>query len=131
MSSMSSIARSFFEALARGDIDLVRSALADDFRWTVQGSTLPIARTYTSVHSVFDEYLPEFGAYIEPGSAQIAILDVIGDDDREVALVEYRETATSRSGRPLRLDIAAVVEIEHERITRVREYYDMSALLTV
>lgn len=60
------VAESFLTALGTGDMDTMRRLMADDFVWRNEGDpALPWIGTWQGKESVFNEFLPAFGAGLQ------------------------------------------------------------------
>lgn len=112
------LARKGYEAFAQGDLETVKSLLADNIRWSIQGRS-PIAGVYVG----HDEVLGFFGKIFElsGGTLRLDIHDVLANDEHVVVLVTER---AERDGRTLAATEAHVWHVSNGKFT---EFWDLPA----
>ena len=81
------IVREGFEAFQRGDMDKIRSLMADDMEWTVLGNnpTTGVYRGKAEIISYFGRLIME-----TEGTLEIEYLDFIGNDEKVVAITQVK-----------------------------------------
>lgn len=81
------IVREGFEAFQRGDIDKIRTLMADDMEWTVLGNN-PMSGVYKGKA----EIVGYFGKLImeTEGTLDIDYIDFIGNDEKVVAITHVK-----------------------------------------
>jgi ketosteroid isomerase-like protein len=85
-----------FEEMSKGDSELFVASMADDFRWTVTGTT-KWSRTYEGKQSVLIELFGPLRARIN-GRIRTTAHRFIADGD--FVVVEARGNNTTKSGMP-------------------------------
>jgi len=109
-----------FAGLAVGDAKLLLDSLADDFCWTVTGTT-SWSKTYRGKQAVRTELL-------RPLLAQFAdqytntMQRIIAEDD--FVVVECRGRVTTKSGKPYNNAYCWVCRIEDGKLKELTEYMD-------
>src|SRR5271156_4153482 len=88
--------RQIFEELSKGNSELFVASMADDFRWTVTGTT-KWSRTYEGKQSVLAELFGTLRARIN-GRVRTTAQRLIAEGDYVV--VEARGNSTTKSGVP-------------------------------
>jgi ketosteroid isomerase-like protein len=109
-----------FSELARGNGRPFVEAMADDFSWTIIGTT-DWSRTYRGKQAVLDELLgPLFAQFADryTNTAQ----RMIAEDDHVV--VECRGRVTTKSGAPYNNTYCWVCRIADGRLRELTEYLD-------
>ena len=111
-----SLMRRAYEDFERGDLDLLRTVMADEVTWHEPGRS-PLAGDYKGPEAVL-QFLAELRRR-SAGTFRVEVLDVISEPERVV--VFQRETA-EMNGRTL--DAIAVLdfEVHHQKITEVTVY---------
>jgi uncharacterized protein len=116
-----------FAGLAKGDSRPFVDSLADDFSWTLTGTT-KWSRTYRGKTSVMQDLMrPLFAQfadqYINTAQAFIA------EGDRVV--VECRGKVTTKSGKPYNNQYCWVCRVEGGKLKEVIEYMDTELVAKV
>jgi uncharacterized protein len=112
--------QTIFAGLAVGDARPFVNALAEDFVWTLTGTT-PWSKTYRGKKAVRDELLkPRFAQfadqYINTATRFIA------EDD--LVVVECRGKVTTKSGQPYNNIYCWVCRLENGKLKELTEYMD-------
>ena len=94
------IVREGFEAFLRGDMDKIRSLMADNIEWTVLG-TNPTSGVYKGKAEV----IGYFGNLVmeTEGTLELEIEDFVGSDDKVVAITRVRAERGDK-----RMDVRAI-----------------------
>jgi ketosteroid isomerase-like protein len=110
------------EALERRDFDSVFDAdvVADDVEW-IPTRSFPGTNSYRGRHAV-GEYMRTWAEEFDHLTFDIERL-IDAPDDRVVALVHQRASGQG-SGVPVEMDLAAVYDLKHGRVIRIRNYLD-------
>lgn len=115
-----------FEGLSRGDGAAFRDSLADDFCWTIMGST-KWSGVYRGKTAVFDQLLkPLFAQFAD---RYTSVAHRIIADDRHV-VVECSGKVTTKSGKPYNNSYCWVCRIEDGRLRELTEYLDTELVAT-
>jgi ketosteroid isomerase-like protein len=109
-----------FAGLAAGDSKPFVEHMAEDFRWTLTGST-PWSRTYAGKQAVLDELLKPLRGLVD-GRVRIAARRIIAEDD--LVVVEAQGSNTTRSGKPYNNTYCFVFRLEGGKLKEVTEYLD-------
>jgi uncharacterized protein len=118
------VVRRLYEAWARGDVDAAGECFAPDAVWSVPGNS-QIAGRHHGWAAIRDDFLAKLAA-LSAGSFRAALLDVAVGERYVVAI---QHATAERDGRRLDLTACQLMEIEHDRIARVRSHYsDQQAL---
>ena len=109
-----------FAELAQGNSRPFVESMADDFRWTVTGTT-PWSWTYEGKQAVLTDL---FGALRERIAGRVKTIAerFIAEDDWVV--VEARGSNTTAAGRPYNNRYCFVFRVESGRLKEVTEYLD-------
>lgn len=115
-----------FDGLARGDAQAFRDSLADDFTWTIMGSTA-WSRAYRGKDVVMKELMrPLFARfatrYTNTASRFIA--------DGEWVAVECQGHVTTKGGKPYDNRYCWICRVEGGRLKEVVEYMDTQLVAT-
>jgi uncharacterized protein len=109
-----------FDALAQGNGRPFVELMADDFTWTITGTTA-WSRAYRGKQAVRKELL-------EPLFAQFATrytnraLRIIAEDEHVV--VECRGRVTTKSGKPYNNEYCYVIRFADGKMRELTEYFD-------
>ena len=115
-----------FEELSKGNSDLLVASMADDFRWTVTGST-KWSRTYEGKQAVLAELFGALRARIK-GRMRATAHRLIAEGDYVV--VEARGSNVTKSGAPYNNNYCFVFRLADNQLKEVTEYFD-TELVTV
>jgi ketosteroid isomerase-like protein len=116
-----------FAGLAKGDSRPFVDSLADDFSWTLTGTT-KWSRTYRGKTSVMQDLMrPLFAQFADQyiNTAQT----FIAEGDRVV--VECRGKVTTKSGKPYNNQYCWVCRVEGGKLKEVIEYMDTELVAKV
>lgn len=112
--------QSVFAELAKGNGQPFMSALHDDVRWTVTG-TSAWSRTYDGKRAVIDQLMrPLFSQFADQYRARATRF--IADED--VVVVEARGTVTTKSGKPYNQTYCYVCRLDDGKVRELTEYLD-------
>jgi ketosteroid isomerase-like protein len=124
MATSAELVRSWYEALARGDIPTVLALLAPDITWT-EAAGFPLAGTYLGPEAVLNGVLARLGGEWEGFRAVPA--ELIDGGETMVVLGRYAGTY-KETGKAMEADFAHVWTIRNGKAERFRQYVD-SALV--
>jgi|GEM_PF-150543 len=111
---------SVFAELADGNGQPFMSALHDDVRWTVIG-TSAWSRTYEGKRAVIDQLMrPLFSQFADQYRARATRF--IADED--VVVVEARGAVTTKSGKPYNQTYCYVCRLADGKVRELTEYLD-------
>jgi uncharacterized protein len=109
-----------FSELAKGNGKPFIESMADDFCWTVTGTT-KWSRTYRGKQSVLDDLMkPLFSQFADQYTS--AAHRFIAEDDYVV--VECRGRVTTRAGKPYNNAYCMVCRLEDGKLQELTEYLD-------
>ena len=117
--------QNIFAELAQGNSRPLVEAMADDFRWTVTGST-KWSRTYEGKQAVLNELLAPLRSMIADRIRTVP-QRVFADGDH--VIVEARGNNTTKTGKPYNNTYCFVIRLAEGRIREITEYMD-TALVT-
>ncbi len=118
---MLALARRFFDAVARGDLDAVRAIYAPDaVIWTASD---PAERTPA-------ENLAVLG-WIKKNVRDFRYEDVRCQATRTGFVEQHTTCGTAPSGVEFRFPACLVVQVEAGRVTRLEEYFEAGPVLAV
>jgi ketosteroid isomerase-like protein len=117
--------QSIFADLAEGNSRSFVDALADDFRWTIAGSSR-WSRTYEGKQVVLNEFFPLLRATLAD-RVRTRATRFIAEDDHVV--VEARGHNTTRAGMPYNNSYCLVYTLRDGKIREVVEYMDTELAL--
>lgn len=121
------IARTFFEAGNRGELQTCLDLFADDATWTNIGTT-KLSKTFVGKQAMIDELLgPLFGAL--EGGITSRVDNIVAEGD--FVVVESRGTARTKDGRPYDNTYCHVFTIRDGKIRAVTEYMDTELVSAV
>jgi uncharacterized protein len=109
-----------FEELSKGNSDLFVASMADDFRWTVTGTT-KWSKTYVGKKSVLTDIFGVLSAKIN-GKIIVTATRLIAEEDYVV--VEARGSNTTKSGVPYNNNYCFVFRLSDNQLKEVTEYFD-------
>jgi ketosteroid isomerase-like protein len=116
--AMLGLARRFFEAVARGDLDTVRACYAPHAEiWTAQD---PVERTPEKNLAVL--------AWVKANVRDFRYEDVRCQATATGFVEQHTTCGTLPSGAAFRFPACLVVRVEDGRITRLEEYFDTAPL---
>ena len=116
-----------FEELSKGNSEPFVASMADDFRWTVTGTT-KWSRTYEGKHSVLVELFGPLRARIK-GRIRTKAHRLIAEGDYVV--VEARGSNMTKSGLPYNNNYCFVFLLSDNRLKEVTEYFDTELVTAV
>jgi ketosteroid isomerase-like protein len=109
-----------FEGMSKGNSELFVASMADDFRWTVTGTT-KWSRTYEGKQSVLVEL---FGPLRDRISGRIRTTAHRFIADGDFVVVEAKGSNTTKSGMPYNNTYCFVFRLSANRLKEVTEYFD-------
>jgi len=109
-----------FEGMSKGNSELLVASMADDFRWTVTGTT-KWSRTYEGKQCVLTELFGPLRARIS-GRIRTTAHRFIADGD--FVVVEARGNNTTKSGMPYNNNYCFVFRLADDKLKEVTEYFD-------
>ncbi len=121
------LVQQIFDGMARGDSRLLVEAMADDFAWTVTGTT-PWSRTYAGKAAVLGELFTALQARID-GRVRTIPDRILADGDTVV--VEAHGDNRTREGRPYNNRYCFVFTLAEGRLKAVTEYIDTELVTSV
>ncbi len=116
--------RTIFSELAKGNGKPFSEAMADDFCWTVTGSTA-WSRTYRGKQAVMDELMRPLFAQFADRYVNSASRIVAEDD---IVVVECKGRVTTRSGKPYNNTYCYVCRLEGGKLKELTEYCDTALI---
>ncbi len=116
-----------FEELSKGNSEPLVAGMADDFRWTVTGTT-KWSRTYEGKQSVLVELFGPLRARID-GRMRTTAHRLIAEDD--FVVVEARGSNTTKSGVPYNNNYCFVCRLSDNQLKEVIEYFDTELVADV
>jgi len=109
-----------FAGLAEGNSQIFVASMADDFRWTVTGST-KWSKTYAGKQAILSELFGVLRSRIE-GPIRTIANRVLADGDYVV--VEAHGESTTKSGKPYNNRYCFVFRLADGKLKEVTEYLD-------
>lgn len=109
-----------FAELAKGNGKLFVDSLADDFKWTVTGTT-KWSRTYDGKQAVITELIQPLFAQFADQYTNTAHRFIAEDD---YVVVECRGHVTTKSGKPYNNTYCWVCRISNGKLQELTEYMD-------
>ena len=109
-----------FAEMAKGNSRPLVESMADDFSWTVSGTT-KWSRTYAGKHTVLNELFPPLRAHMADRIKTIAHRMIAEDD---FVVVEARGSNTTTSGQPYNNNYCFVFRVAGGKLKEVTEYMD-------
>ncbi|HKE07225.1 MAG TPA: nuclear transport factor 2 family protein [Candidatus Acidoferrum sp.] len=116
-----------FEELSKGNSEPFVASMADDFRWTVTGTT-KWSKTYEGKHSVLVELFGPLRTRIK-GRIRTKAHRLIAEGDYVV--VEARGSNMTKSGLPYNNNYCFVFLLSDNRLKEVTEYFDTELVTAV
>ena len=116
-----------FDELSKGNSEPLVASMADDFRWTVTGTT-KWSRTYEGKQSVLVELFGPLRARIN-GRMRTTAHRLIAEDD--FVVVEARGSNTTKSGVPYNNNYCFVFRLADNQLKEVIEYFDTELVTDV
>ena len=113
-----------FEELSNGNSEPFVATMADDFRWTVTGTT-KWSRTYEGKQSVLVDLFGPLRARID-GRIRTTAHHFIAEGDYVV--VEARGSNVTKRGVPYNNNYCFVFRLSSNRLKEVTEYFDTELL---
>lgn len=120
------LVQQIFEELSKGNSELLVASMAEDFRWTVTGST-KWSRTYEGKQSVLVELFGPLRARID-GRLRTTAHRLIAEGD--FVAVEARGSNTTKSGVPYNNNYCFVFRLRDNQLKEVTEYLDTELVTT-
>ena len=114
------LVQQIFEQLSKGNSELFVASMADDFRWTVTGTT-KWSKTYEGKQSVLVELFGPLRARIK-GRIRTTAHRLIAEGD--LVVVEARGSNTTQSGVPYNNNYCFVIRLSDHQLKEVTEYLD-------
>jgi ketosteroid isomerase-like protein len=109
-----------FQELSNGNSDPFVASMADDFRWTVTGST-KWSKTYEGKQAVLGELFGTLRARIN-GGIKLTAHRFIAEGD--LVAVEARGSSTTKNGVPYNNNYCFVFRFSNNQLKEVTEYLD-------
>lgn len=109
-----------FSEMAKSNYRLLVDAMADDFSWTVTGTT-PWSRTYAGKEAVLTELFATLRSRMADRMKTIPLRFIAEDD---LVVVEARGDNTSLSGKQYNNTYCFVFRLAGGRLQEVTEYMD-------
>jgi ketosteroid isomerase-like protein len=115
-----------FRELAKGNSELFRDAMADDFSWTVIGNT-DWSRTYAGKQAVLTELIgPLFSQFADRYTNTADRFIAEGDH----VVVQCRGHVTTKSGMPYNNTYCYVCRFSDGKLRELTEYCDTQLIAT-
>jgi len=115
-----------FDELGQGNSRPLVESMADDFCWTVTGST-KWSRTYKGKEAVLGELFATLRSRMADRIRTIAERFIAEDD---VVVVEARGNNTTKSGKPYNNTYCFVFRLANGKLQEVTEYMDTLLVAT-
>jgi ketosteroid isomerase-like protein len=115
-----------FAGLAKGDGKPFLESMADDFSWTIIGTT-EWSRTYDGKQAVRDELLGPLLSQFADRYTNEAVRFIAEDDH---VVVECRGHVTTKTGAPYNNTYCWVCRIEDGKLRELTEYLDTELVAT-
>lgn len=109
-----------FAEMAKGNSRPLVESMADDFSWTVSG-TSKWSRTYAGKHAVLNELFAALRPHMADRIKTIAHRFIAEED---FVVVEARGSNTTKSGKPYNNTYCFVFRVEDGKLKEVTEYMD-------
>ncbi len=116
-----------FEELSKGNSDPLVASMAEDFRWTVTGTT-KWSRTYEGKQAVLADLFAPLRARIG-GRLRTTAHRFIAEGD--FVVVEARGSNTTKSGVPYNNNYCFVFRLSNSQLKEVTEYIDTELVTAV
>lgn len=118
--------RRIFDGLAQGDAQAFRDSLADDFTWTLTGTTA-WSRTYRGKQAVMAELMRPLFAQFATRYTNTATRFIA---DGEWVAVECQGRVTTKEGKPYNNRYCWICRVEGGQLKEVIEYMDTQLVAT-
>lgn len=115
-----------FSELAKGNSQPLVESLADDFCWTVTGTT-KWSRTYKGKHAVLTELLRPLVSQFADQYTNTAHRFIAEGDH---VVVEFRGRVTTKAGKPYNNTYCWVCRIAEGKLQELTEYMDTELVTT-
>jgi len=109
-----------FAEMAKGNSKPLVESMADDFSWTVSGTT-QWSRTYAGKYAVLNELFATLRSHMAGRITTIAHRFIAEDD---LVAVEARGSNTTTSGKPYNNTYCFVFRVANGKLKEVTEYLD-------
>ena len=109
-----------YAEFAKGNPELFLASIAEDFRWTIMGTT-KFSGTYQGKQAVIDKLLTPLIAQLD-GPICVTADRFIAEDDYVV--MQGHGTATTKTGKPYNNTYCVVSRIAQGKIQEMTEYLD-------
>lgn len=109
-----------FAEMAKGNSRPLVESMADDFSWTVSGTT-QWSRTYAGKQAVLNELFATLRSSMAGRITTIAHRFIAEDD---LVVVEARGRNTTTSGKPYNNSYCFVFRVANDKLKEVTEYLD-------
>lgn len=119
--------RHIFSELASGNSKPLVESMADDFNWTVKGTTR-WSRTYAGKESVLNELLEPLRSRLADQYTNTADRFIAEGD---LVVVECRGRSTTKAGIPYDNNYCFIFRLAEGRLKEVIEYMDTQLVATV
>lgn len=114
------IMQEIFSEWSKGNNRPLIEAMADDFSWTVSG-TSRWARTYAGKESVLNDLLRPLGELFETQYSNTAHRFIAEED---LVVVECQGNVTTKKGEPYNNKYCFIFRLDDGRLKEVTEYMD-------
>lgn len=111
----------FIADLSAGNMDGIRSGLADDATWWLPGN-LPVSGTFKGKQAIFEGFFAKAFPFFTPGTMNIEVQSAIAEGD--AVAVEWVATAVTAKGQPYKNYYHVRFDVRDGKIQTVREYVD-------
>jgi ketosteroid isomerase-like protein len=119
--------RDIFSELSKGNSRPFVESMADDFRWTVTGTT-PWSKTYDGKQAVVTELLGQLRSRFD-GPVRVAASRFVAEDD--LVVVEARGAGNvTTAGTPYNNTYCFVFLVEDGKLREVTEYMDTALVVS-
>lgn len=115
-----------FSEMAKGNSRPLVESMADDFSWTVSGTT-KWSRTYAGKQAVLSELFATLRSHMADRIKTIAHRFIAEDD---MVVVEARGNNTTKSGKPYNNHYCFVFRVADGKLKEVIEYTDTLLITT-
>lgn len=112
--------KNIYDEMAKGNTKPFGDALADDVKWTLQGST-DWSKTYDGKDAVYRELLtPLFEKFADQYTTEL--VRMIAEDD--FVSVEFKGRVTTKTGKPYNNSYCYIFRFENGKVAEITEYFD-------
>lgn len=115
-----------FDELAKGNGRAFRDSMADDFRWTLTGTTR-WSKTYEGKQAVIDDLLRPLLAQFADRYTNVAHRFIA---EGEYVVVECRGRVTTKAGKPYNNVYCWVCRVADGKLRELTEYMDTELVAT-